>query len=164
MHIPWIIERKQNTAATVAPKKRVSMDIVNDNRLATLAHDRHCEPQQTSSTVYRQTLLTTMDWQRCLSIDVVNDKRLTTLYIERYCQGTIYFRQWAQYAFALTMKSQGCLQMAIVLNKICLKSNRDRYCLNNRPKRLSIDGYCRQQYTRNCVHQQPSSPTIDCWA
>ena len=45
MHIPWTIERKQNIAATVAPKKRVSMDIVNDNRLATLAHDSHCEPQ-----------------------------------------------------------------------------------------------------------------------
>ena len=154
---------KQNIAAPVAPKKRVLTDIVNGNRLATLPHDSHCEPQQTSSTAYRQGLLTTMDWQRCLSIDVVNDDILATLYFDSYCQGTTYFRQRAQYGFALTTKSQGCSQMDIVLNKACRESNRDRYFLNNRPKRLPIDGYCRQQYPRNCIHQQPSSPTIDCW-
>ena len=45
MHIPWKIEREQNIDATVAPKKRVSMDTVDDKRLATLAHDSICEPQ-----------------------------------------------------------------------------------------------------------------------
>ena len=41
MLTPWTIERKYNIAATVALKKRVSMDIVNHNRLAMLAVDRH---------------------------------------------------------------------------------------------------------------------------
>ena len=45
VHLPWTIEIESNIAAAVAPKERVSIDIVNDNRLATLANDRHCQPQ-----------------------------------------------------------------------------------------------------------------------
>ena len=51
----YIIEERKNLEHcrySSNPKKSVSMEIVVDKGLATLAHDRHCEPQHTSSTVY----------------------------------------------------------------------------------------------------------------
>ena len=108
MHIPWTIERKYNIAAkAVAPKKRVSMDVVNDNRLATLANDEYYEPQY------------------CLSIDTVDYKVLSTLPID----GIVNDNRLATLANDRYYEPQYCLSIDTVDHNGTSTLSIDRYCL-----------------------------------